>query len=127
MALEALPASHRLPRAQSLTAGACSSDRVGAVDQVHSGHRRRGAHLARLVLWTVLISTLAFACQGPAPGPERTLARFPAASLEGVVARGEVALDAEVTADGDGSLRIDATGPTTGAGRSSTWTMRRAG
>ena len=81
--------------------------------------------MARLVRWTVLIRTLTVsmlsifalaACQPgarPAPGPERTLARFPAQSLDGVVARSQVALDAEVTADGNGSLRIDASRPTT--------------
>jgi len=72
--------------------------------------------MARLVLLTVLTSILALACQPSSrtgPEAERTLARFPAASLEGVVARGEVAVDADVTADGDGSLRIDATAPTT--------------
>ena len=58
---------------------------------------------------------LAVACQPePRPaGPERTLASFPAASLDELVSRTGVSVDREVSSDGDGSLRIQTSGSTT--------------
>jgi hypothetical protein len=66
--------------------------------------------------WCSLIVVLGFGgglgC-GASQGVPEELRRFPIASLDDVLTKSGVSIDGEVTADGNGSLRIDAEAPTT--------------
>ncbi len=50
---------------------------------------------------------------GGSGGPTEEIARYPIDGLDGIIARSGVEIDTAITSDGDGSLRIDATTPTT--------------
>lgn len=65
----------------------------------------------RPVLW-MSAALCAAACFAPAE-PEQTLRAFPISAPDGVLTRTGVEFDTEVTSDGDGSLRLVATEPTT--------------
>lgn len=60
-----------------------------------------------LALCLVLVN-----CAAPA-ATEEVVRRYPVRDIDGVVSREGVSFDAEITSDGNGSLRIDATAPTT--------------
>jgi hypothetical protein len=57
-----------------------------------------------------LVAVLIAGCASPPPQQEM-LRALPVADLEGVITRDGVSMDAEVTADGNGSLRVEADGP----------------
>lgn len=56
--------------------------------------------------------SLAWACS-PASHTEEIIAEIPLDSLEEVISKSGVALDTDVTADGRGSIRVDASAPVT--------------
>jgi hypothetical protein len=58
-----------------------------------------------------MLILIATGCSKP-PRQVTELKRFPLDSLEGVVTQSGVQIDKEVSSDGNGSLRITATGPT---------------
>ncbi len=49
---------------------------------------------------------------GPRESATQLVKEFPIAGMEGIVDPGAVVFDSDVSSDGNGSLRIDATGPT---------------
>jgi hypothetical protein len=59
-----------------------------------------------------LVLALASGCS-PASGSEEILAEFPIDSIDEVITRSGVTIDSEISADGSGSLRVEATEPTT--------------
>ncbi len=64
-----------------------------------------------LCLWIVL-TLVSGGCSRPA-GTVTELRRFPLDNLEGVITQSVVMLDKDMSSDGNGSLRIAASGPTT--------------
>ena len=64
--------------------------------------------------WMLILLLTTVAC-GPDQGtqPPVELKRFPLDSMDGVRAASGVSLDAAVSSDGQGSLRVDAAGPAT--------------
>ncbi len=66
---------------------------------------------AQKVLFCVLLVSLNAACSKPSEQPTM-IKSYPMNSLEGVITLSGVELDNEISSDGNGSLKIDASAPT---------------
>ncbi len=71
--------------------------------------------IRRLILASTAAAVLASAgCSGPSTGnEENVLRRFPITGSSDIITKSGVSFDREVTSDGNGSIRIEATGPRT--------------
>ena len=67
----------------------------------------------RLVLVGAMLSMLSFICCSPPVTSEEVLFEDPISDLSGVLTRSGVELDAEISSDGNGSVKISAESPTT--------------
>jgi hypothetical protein len=67
----------------------------------------------RLLFVSAILSMTSFICCSPPVTSEETLFENPIRDLAGVLTRGGVELDTQVTSDGNGSIKIVADAPTT--------------
>ena len=68
--------------------------------------------MARSLVWCVCLMILVGASCSKPPQQVSEVRKFPIESLEGVITQSGVQFDREISSDGNGSLRITATGPT---------------